>query len=64
VDAKTGVSRAQGALRGDDIDLASKFAFTFLFRPLLKVITFACAAVVLAVILGRFLSWAGGTRSR
>lgn len=64
IEAQGRLVRSQGELRGEDLDLVSTFAFTFLFRPMLKVITFVCAGVVLAALLGRFMVWAGGWRHR
>lgn len=64
VDRSGGVTRTQLALRGDDERLVSTFAFTFHFRPMLKVITFGCAAIVLGVLLSRGLTWLAGTGGR
>ncbi len=51
VDPKQGVTKEMWAARGDESKtVASTFAFTFNFRPMLKVITFASAFVVLAVL--------------
>ncbi len=38
-------------LRGDNRALASTFAFTFVFRPMLKYISFGSALVVVGVLL-------------
>lgn len=62
VDPKNGITRTQMEMRGDDSAVVSTFAFTFLFRPLLKVITFTCALVVMGVLVGRVLGWLGGRR--
>ncbi len=62
VDPSAGLRKAQWELRGDDEQVASIFAFTFNFRPLLKIMTFACALVVLGVLAGRLLVWLGGGR--
>jgi hypothetical protein len=51
VAATNGVSKEMWNLRGDDRTVASFFAFTFHFRPLLKVFVFASALVVLGVLL-------------
>ena len=45
-----GLSKEMWELRGDDRSVASFFAFTFRFRPLLKCVVFAAAFVVLAVL--------------
>jgi hypothetical protein len=50
VEAKNGLSKEMWELRGDDKSVASFFAFTFHFRPLLKYIVFAGAFVVLGVL--------------
>lgn len=63
VDPANGVTHSQLAMRGDDQALVSTFAFTFNFRPTLKIITFACALLVLGVLLNRGLAWVGGARS-
>lgn len=62
VEPKNGVTRTQLALRGDDKAVVSTFAFTFNFRPLLKVMTFGCAVLLLGVILGRAMGWLSGRR--
>lgn len=62
VEPKNTVTRRQLELRGDDETVVSTFAFTFNFRPLLKIMTFACAAILLGVVLGRALGWLGGRR--
>lgn len=64
VEPRNAVTKAQWALRGDDAKLAGAFAFTFTFRPLLKIITIFCALVILGVILGRAMNWLGGFRNR
>jgi hypothetical protein len=45
------LSKEMWELRGDDKTVASFFAFTFHFRPLLKILVFAAAFVVLGVLL-------------
>lgn len=62
VDPTNGVLRTQWAMRGDDEKVASTFAFTFNFRPMLKVMTFACAALIAGVLLSHGL--AGLRRAR
>ncbi len=64
VDPKNAVTKAQWELRGDDPKLAGTFAFTFKFRPLLKIMTIFCAVVILGVIVGRVAVWLGGFRNR
>jgi hypothetical protein len=51
VEGKNGLSKEMWELRGDDKTVASFFAFTFHFRPLLKCIVFAAAFVVLGVLM-------------
>ena len=67
VEAKDGLRRQMWQMRGDDKTVASFFAFTFHFRPLLKTIVFAAAFVVLGVLLhyglrglGAIAAWLGG----
>jgi hypothetical protein len=43
-------------MRGGDEAVISTFAYTFYFRPLLKIITFGCATIVLLAVLGRAFS--------
>jgi len=50
VEPGSGVRRAMWELRGDNKTVASTFAFTFVFRPMLKVISFGSALVVLGVL--------------
>jgi hypothetical protein len=50
VEATNGLSKEMWEMRGDDKSVASFFAFTFHFRPLLKCIVFAAAFVVLCVL--------------
>jgi hypothetical protein len=50
VEANAGLRKEMWEMRGDDKSVASFFAFTFHFRPLLKCIVFACAFVVLGVL--------------
>jgi hypothetical protein len=49
--AENAITQPMWALRGDNKALASTFAFTFTFRPMLKCITFASASVIGAVLL-------------
>ncbi len=51
VEAKNRLSKQMWEMRGDDKTVASFFAFTFHFRPLLKCVVFASAFVVLGVLL-------------
>jgi hypothetical protein len=51
VEPKNGLSKEMWEMRGDDKTVASFFAFTFHFRPLLKCIVFAAAFVVLGVLI-------------
>ncbi|MBI5396707.1 MAG: hypothetical protein HZA91_15545 [Verrucomicrobia bacterium] len=51
VESKNRTAREMWAFRGDDRTLASIFAFTFKFRPMLKYIGFASALIVLGVLL-------------
>ena len=51
VEAKNAVTQQMWALRGDNKTLASTFAFTFRFRPMLKYVSFSSAFVILAVLL-------------
>jgi hypothetical protein len=51
VEPTNGLSKEMWNLRGDDKTVASFFAFTFHFRPLLKVLVFAAALLVLGVLL-------------
>ena len=51
VEAKNGLNKEMWELRGDDKAVASFFAFTFHFRPLLKCLVFAAAFVVLGVLM-------------
>lgn len=59
--AKNITSKEMIALRGDDRTLASLFAFTFNFRPMLKCIGFGSALIVLGVLLSCGL---GGLNAR
>lgn len=63
VDPKLADSRDQIDLRGEDRTLVSTFAFTFKFRPMLKVITFTCAVILLGAVVGRFFYVLSGARS-
>lgn len=63
VEPGSSVTKAQWALRGEDSTLPSTFAFTFNFRPMLKIMTFTGAALILGVLLGRALVALSGTRS-
>ena len=57
VDPKNAVTKEMWQARGDDSKtIASTFAFTFTFRPLLKIICFSAAFIVLAVLLAHGLS--------
>ena len=51
VEAKDGMSKAMWELRGDNKRLASTFAFTFVFRPMLKYVSFGSALIVFGVLL-------------
>jgi len=51
VEGEKGAGKAMWEMRGDDKAVASFFAFTFHFRPLLKVVVFGAALVVLGVLL-------------
>jgi hypothetical protein len=64
VDVKNGVSKPMWEMRGDDKAVASFFAFTFHFRPLLKCVLFAAAFVVLAVLLEYGLRGIGSITDR
>jgi hypothetical protein len=50
VEAASGLSKAAWELRGDNKTVASIFASSFVFRPLLKYIAFGSALIVLAVL--------------
>lgn len=63
VDPKGAVTKTHLELRGDDQTVVSTFAFTFKFRPMLKVVTFGCALILLGVILGRAFVFLSGARS-
>jgi hypothetical protein len=52
----SGVSRDMLDLRGEDRTLVSLFAFTFNFRPMLKVICFGSAFIILGVLLSHLVS--------
>lgn len=56
VEPRNGVTKEMLALRGDDKLLASTFAFTFNFRPMLKVICFGSALLILGVLLSHGFS--------
>jgi len=64
VEATNGLSREMWEMRGDDKTAASVFAFTFNFRPLLKIIVFAAALVVLGVLLHYGLRGLGAITAR
>jgi hypothetical protein len=51
-----GVTKQMLAWRGDNPTLVSTFAFTFNFRPLLKIICFGSALIVLGVLLSHGLA--------
>jgi hypothetical protein len=56
------INKAMWDLRGDSKMLASTFAFTFIFRPMLKVISFGSSLVILGVLLNYgFMGLAGIT---
>lgn len=59
-----GVKRAMWELRGDDKTIASFFAWTFTFRPMLKYIAFTSAAIVAGVLLYYGLLGVGGMTCR
>jgi hypothetical protein len=63
VDPKDAVSKTHLEFRGDDETVVSTFAFTFKFRPMLKVVTFGCALILLGVIFGRAFVALSGARS-
>jgi hypothetical protein len=50
VEPTNGLRKGMWELRGDDKKMASFFAYTFTFRPLLKCIVFGSAFIVLAVL--------------
>ncbi len=50
VEPTNGLRKGMWEMRGDDKTVASVFAFTFNFRPLLKCIVFGAALLVLAVL--------------
>ena len=56
VEPASGVTREMLALRGDDKELVSTFAFTFNFRPMLKIICFGSALIVFGVLLSHGLA--------
>ena len=56
VSLASGVSKGMWELRGDDKTLVSTFAFTFIFRPMLKIITFGSALIILAVLVNHALA--------
>jgi len=60
---KDAVSKTHLNMRGDDETVTSTFAFTFKFRPMLKVVTFGCALILLGVLLGRAFVALSGARS-
>jgi hypothetical protein len=49
VDGKVSVAKAMYELRGDSGAVAWAFAASFVFRPLLKIVSFAAAAILLGV---------------
>ncbi len=51
VNMTNGITKAMWEFRGDDRVIASTFATTFVFRPLLKYISFGSALIVLGVLL-------------
>ena len=64
VEANAGLRKEMWELRGDDKSVASFFAFTFHFRLLLKCIVFACAFVILGVLLHFGLRGLGAITTR
>jgi hypothetical protein len=64
VDFAQGVSKQMWELRGDNRSIFGTFAYTFHFRPWLKVICFACAFVVLAVLVNFGLLGVGAITGR
>lgn len=57
-------SKAMYELRGDSGVKASMFALSFTFRPMLKIISFGCAAVIGAVVLAHGLRGLGQLTGR
>ena len=64
VEAGNGVSKAAWELRGDNKTVASTFASSFVFRPVLKCVAFASAIIVLGVLLSYGLLGLGAITSR
>src|SRR5579883_3280900 len=64
VDIGAGVHKAMWELRGDDKSVFSTFAYTFTFRPMLKIICFSAALVVLAVLVNFGLLGIGAITGR
>lgn len=64
VDPRNGVTQEMVALRGDDRTVASFFAFTFNFRPTLKIVCFGAALVVLGVLLARVFAGLTATSNK
>ncbi|MGE3312970.1 MAG: hypothetical protein AB7O66_23625 [Limisphaerales bacterium] len=62
VDPTEAITRTHLELRSEDPAVVSTFAFTFKFRPMLKVVTFGCAIILLGAVLGRFLVVLSGAR--
>jgi hypothetical protein len=51
IDATNALSKGIWEMRGDDKKVGSLFAYTFVFRPMLKVIVFGASLIVLAVLI-------------
>lgn len=64
VDIGAGVHKAMWELLGDDKSVFSTFAYTFTFRPMLKIICFSAALVVLAVLVNFGLLGIGAITGR
>jgi hypothetical protein len=64
VETRNGLNKEMWEMRGDDKTVASFFAFTFHFRPLLKCIVFAAAFVVLGVLIHYGLRGIGAITAR
>lgn len=64
LEPKSGLSKAMWELRGDNKTLASTFASTFAFRPMLKYVSFGSAALVLGVLVNYGLLGLGAITGR
>jgi hypothetical protein len=62
VDPGSAATTTHWAMRGDNGSAAARFAYTFSFRPMFKILVFACALVVLAVLLSHGLACLRGPR--